>query len=98
LLALHGVSIAEGDRAPASLLVEIMELREALDDARDPARIEALRTSVSDHVRAAEAVVASVFDGDAAPDAAQLSLAREAVVKLRYLRRFQEEADARLDT
>jgi hypothetical protein len=45
-------------------------------------------------VAAEESVVARVFDREGAPDAGALAQARDAVVKLRYFKRFQEEADA----
>jgi molecular chaperone HscB len=95
LLTLHGLSVQEGDRAPAALLMEVMELREDLDAARaKPARIAALRETVAARVAAEESVVARVFDREGAPDAGALAQARDAVVKLRYFKRFQEEADA----
>ena len=45
-------------------------------------------------VAAEERVVAEVFDREGPIDAKELSRARDAVVKLRYYKRFQEEADA----
>ena len=95
LLALHGLSIREGERAAPALLMEIMELREELDAVRTkPERVAALRETVSARVAAEERVVAEVFDREGTPDATELARARDAVVKLRYFRRFQEEADA----
>jgi molecular chaperone HscB len=95
LLALHGVAIAEGDRAPPAVLMEVMELRESLDEARgQPARVAPLRATVAARIAAEERAIAEVFDRDATPDDAALRRARDAAVKLRYFRRFEEEADA----
>ncbi len=95
LLALHGLSIREGERAAPALLMEIMELREELDAVRTkPERVASLRAQVDAHVAAEERVVAEVFDREGPIDAKELSRARDAVVKLRYYKRFQEEADA----
>lgn len=95
LLALHGLSIREGERAAPALLMEIMELREELDAVRaKPERVASLRAQVDAHVAAEERVVAEVFDREGPIDAKALSRARDAVVKLRYYKRFQEEADA----
>lgn len=94
LLDLHGVAITEGERASPALLMEVMELRESLESARaHPARIEALRDSVRAKVAAEESVLGAVFDGaELTPEA--LQRARGAAVKLKYFRRFEEEADA----
>ncbi len=98
LLRLNGVTIEDGDRAPAALLMDIMELREALDDAKGhPERVAPLRARVQSRVDAAHALLAEVFSTDPpAPDA--LPRARDAVVSLKYLGRFLEEADASEDT
>ena len=94
LLDRHGLSIVDGERAPHALLLEVMTLRESLDEARGaPERVEALRESVRAHVAAEEAVLAAAFDVDA-PSAEALHRARGAAVKLKYFRRFEEEADA----
>lgn len=95
LLALHGLSIREGERAAPALLMEIMELREELDAVRTkPDRVASLRAQVDAHVAAEERVVAEVFDREGPIDTKELSRARDAVVKLRYYKRFQEEVDA----
>lgn len=95
LLALHGLALTEGDRAPPALLMDVMELREALDEARGrPERVAPLRAAVARRVADAERALAEAFDRAEAPDAAALARAREAAVGLRYFRRFEEEADA----
>ena len=75
--------------------MEVMELRESLDEARGkPERVAPLRATVAARVAAEERAIAEVFDRAEAPDAASLQRARDAAVKLRYFRRFEEEADA----
>jgi molecular chaperone HscB len=95
LLALCGVAIADGDRAPPAVLLEVMELRESLDEARGrPERVAPLRAAVARRIADEERAIAEVFDREGAPDAAGLARARDAAVKLRYYRRFEEEAEA----
>lgn len=94
LLALHGRTIADNERAPTSLLMVIMDLREALDDARHtPDAVRALRDRVSamelEHTR----TVADALDA-AAPSPDALDAAKQAAIAWKYLRRFLEEADA----
>ena len=75
--------------------MDVMELREALDEARGrPERVAPLRAAVARRVADAERALAEAFDRAEAPDAAALARAREAAVGLRYFRRFEEEADA----
>ncbi len=94
LLTLHGRAVGERDRAPPALLMEVMELREALDEARaKPAKREALRADVAAKVRACESALAATLDVER-PDDRALDRARDAVASLRYYRRFEEEADA----
>lgn len=94
LLDLLGAPIGDNDRAPAALLMEIMELRESLDDARHkPEKIAALREKVEGMVASEEGVVANALDAESPPPEA-VQKARSAVIALKYLRRFLEEADA----
>jgi molecular chaperone HscB len=94
LLSLHGAAIQENERAAPALLMEIIELREDLEAARGHShRIAALRTRVAEKISLEEHVLATVFDAGTLPSAADLGRARDATVKLRYFRRFEEEAD-----
>ena len=98
LLAAHGLAIGDADRPSQALLMEVMELRESLDDARrTPAKVTALLDQVRARSQSEEALLASVFDTESAPDTAALTRARDALVRLKYFRRFEEEADAALD-
>ena len=98
LLKLRGVTIEEGERASPALLMEIMELREELESARGKSeKIARLRGDVSAHIEREHRALADALDRDGEVDKTTLARAREAAVKLKYLRRFEEEADAMED-
>lgn len=94
LLELRGVAITEGERASPALLMEVMELRESLEAARgDAQRVAALREAVRARIAAEEAVLAgALVEGEVPAEA--MARARGAAVKLKYFRRFDEEAEA----
>ena len=97
LLASHGVSLDDTARPDPALLLEVMELRESLEAAHGaPERIAALRSEVDRNVQREESVLRASLD-DGAPDATALARARDAVIRLKYFRRFSEEADASSD-
>ncbi|MDB4932068.1 MAG: hscB [Myxococcaceae bacterium] len=98
LLAAHGLAVGDADRPSQALLMEVMELRESLDEARrSPEKVTALLAQVRARSAAEEAALAAAFDADAAPGTAALAAARDALVRLKYFRRFEEEADDALD-
>ncbi len=92
LLSLSGIDVAVGAKVtvPPALLMEIMELREALGDARaaaDSARVAALAADVAARQDRAMAVVEKGFArGDSARD-----VVVQALIEVRYYRRFAEE-------
>ena len=91
LLELHGVDVAfETNTAmPQDFLMQQMELREALDEAKDPAALEALRTRLDGERRSIENAIAEAIDVEKDyPGAAGL------VRKLQFLQRLDEEIDA----
>lgn len=102
LLASQGRVIAEHSRAEPELLMEVMDLREKLDDARaaPPAErastVARLRAEVEARVAAEESAIAEAFDArpGVAPEPAALERAQDALIKLRYYYRFLEEAEA----
>ena len=104
LLAGVGRVVDEASRAEPALLTEILELREELEAARDvsaeqrSAKVPAMRAQVATRVSAAEGVIAEAFDqaGDS-PSQAAVDRAYRALIELRYLYRFLEEADAMLE-
>ncbi len=101
LLASVGRTVDEKARADQALLMEVLDLREELERARTaPDRdtlVLGLRGTVEAYIDESEQTIAATFDRDAAPDAHQIDRAYAALVKLRYLYRFLEEADALLD-
>jgi molecular chaperone HscB len=91
LLELQGVDVAfETNTAmPSDFLMQQMELREALEAAKDPASLDSLREQLRDSRRALEREVAQAIDADKDyPAAANL------VRKLQFLQRLDEEIDA----
>lgn len=95
LLRLAGVEVSDRERPDAALLMEVMDLREALDAVKaQPHRVAALRDQVAAAIARESQHLAAAFDGDAPPSPAQRARAREAAVKLRYYHRFEEEAEA----
>lgn len=93
LLSLRGVTVAEG-REPAAdpeFLMEMLEQREALDEAkqaRDLPRIHAMATGVEGRAKAVEAELAAGFErGEASSLVAKLG-------ELRFFRRFLDEVSA----
>lgn len=97
LLSLNEMTIGDKDRAPAALLIEIMELRESLEESRgDAEKVTRLREKVQSQLDAAYQVLTEVFSVDR-PIHDALVRGRDAAVALRYLARFIEEADASRD-
>jgi molecular chaperone HscB len=98
LLARHGRNIDEADspRADPALLMQVMERREALTDARRAGRrdtVERLTETVRERKRVIEAEMAASF-GCEPPDLGRV----EALLgELRYHERFLEEAGIALD-
>ena len=98
LLATAGIAVGEQaePKATPALLMEMMEVRETLSDARrsaDVAKIGAL----SDEMKARERQVIGTLSAgfaEAAQDTAQLSALLPTLGELRYLRRFFEELEA----
>jgi molecular chaperone HscB len=96
LLALHGVTVAsENDRSvPPALLMEILELREELGEARlagDGAKVRAMGAAMQARVDASMAAIAAALDAGGAD---RLQEAAAALVALRYYRRFLDEVGA----
>jgi len=95
LLRLAGAEVSDKARPAASLLMEVMELRESLDAVKaQPHRVAALRAQVAEAIAAEEVHLAAAFDGPNLPSEDHLARAHAAAVKLRYYRRFDEEAEA----
>ncbi len=88
LLELAGAPLGEGDRVDQGFLVEILELREALAEARaagDAARVATLGAEVAARREAALARLPGLFaEGKIAEAKAEL-------IALRYFQRFLDE-------
>lgn len=98
LLARHGRHTDEADasKADPTLLMEVMERREALSDARRAGNREAvarLTETVRRRQREVEAEIATSF-GQTPPDLARVETL---LGELRYHRRFVDEAGVALD-
>lgn len=109
LLKLEGIDI--GDEKPQSttgatkqlvvdprLLMEVMELREALSDARSDgkeAEVAALAHDVEGRQKAAMAIVDEGFTAYEAGDKGRLDAIARALVSLRYYQRFMDEVSGK---
>ncbi len=98
LLRLAGAVVGEGSEPTAApeFLMEVMEWREALAEARatrDAVAVARLAREVGGRAQASEAILATAFAGRA-PDHAQLERAQAQLAALRFYRRFLEEVAA----
>lgn len=91
LLELHGVDVAfETNTAmPPEFLMQQMELRETLEEAKDASSLDALRGDLREKKRAMETAIGEAIDVKQDYDAAA-GLVR----KLQFLDRLDEEIDA----
>ena len=91
LLELHGIDVAfETNTAmPPEFLMQQMELREALDEAKDAARLDSLRSRLQQERSSLEKAIAQAIDAEKDyRGAADLSR------KLQFLHRLDDEIDA----
>jgi len=91
LLELHGVDVAfETNTAmPAEFLMQQMELREKLEDAKDAKGLDDLRKDLSAGRRSLEAQIAESIDSEK-----NYKGAADLVRKLMFLERLDEEIDS----
>ena len=88
LLALRGVDVNSNEPAAPDFLMEVMELREALGDAREAKKLDEvskLGGQVEKLYAATKAEFAERFSKD------DYAAARNALARLRYYRRFLDE-------
>lgn len=90
LLELHGVDVAfETNTAmPPEFLMQQMELREKLEEAKDPASLDGLRSEMSGMKRQLEKEIAEAIDARK-----DYMAAAGLVRKLQFLHRLDEEID-----
>ena len=97
LLARAGLVIGDHERLEPAFLMEILELREELAEARVAGRLE----EVARLQRAMQARHKALIDGlaplFAAGDAESLARAKRDLITLRYVARYLEECDAALE-
>jgi len=91
LLELHGVDVAfETNTAmPAEFLMQQMELREQLEEARDAKALDALRAGLQKSRKSLEREIAETIDAKKAYKGAA-----DLVRKLQFLHRLDEEIDS----
>ncbi len=94
LCELNGAEIeAENNTAmPAAFLMQQMEWRESLDDAKSLPAVEALAEEVRAHQRAAFAKLQATLDVDR-----DFTAAAQQVRALMFVERFEHDIDRRLD-
>ena len=94
LLERAGVTIGDNERLDPEFLMEILELREELAEARaagDAARVESLQRAMQARRGQALEALPALF---AASDFAAI---KDRLILLRYINRYLEECDAALD-
>jgi molecular chaperone HscB len=94
LLERAGVTIGDNERLDPTFLMEILELREELAEARaadDAARVQALQGAMQARRGAALAALPGLFA------AGDLAAIKERLILLRYVNRYLEECEAALD-
>ena len=94
LLARAGVVIGDNERLDPAFLMEILELREELAEARAAGKLDAVGALQGQMAARRNAAVAALPALFAAND---LPAIKERLIVLRYLHRFLEECDAALD-
>ncbi len=101
LLRRGGIAVDEStsQAADPAFLMEIMELREALSEARGDRNLTALESLVASVRTREDALLATLTEGFANADAGQGSVERCVVPlsQLRFVRRFLDEASAAED-
>ncbi|MBX3161473.1 MAG: Fe-S protein assembly co-chaperone HscB [Deltaproteobacteria bacterium] len=96
LLARAGVTIGANERVDPSLLMEFLEERERLSEARVAGRlaeVEELQTKM----RARRAEAMARVRADFAAEAPKLDDIKQQLILLRYVDRYLDECDAALD-
>jgi molecular chaperone HscB len=95
LLELNGIDVAfETNTAmPQDFLMQQMELREALEGAKDASALDSLRKNLKTERSGLEAAIAEAIDGEK-----DYEKAAGLVRKLQFLHRLDEEIDAGYET
>jgi molecular chaperone HscB len=94
LLARGGLTIGDNERVEPELLMDVLELREELAEARvakQLAQVERLRAAMASRRATAVGTLNELFERDDLPEI------KRQLILLRYLDRYLEECDAALD-
>jgi molecular chaperone HscB len=94
MLARAGVTIGDNERLDPAFLMEILELREELAEARQAGRLAdvgRLQGTMLSRRKIALAKLPALFEAN------DLAAVKEQVILLRYVNRYLEECDAALD-
>ena len=94
LLARAGITIGDNERLDPEFLMEILELREELAEARAAKRASQIEMLCAQMMKRRTAAVDSLAPLFAASDLEQI---KKQLIVLRYLNRYLEECDAALD-
>jgi len=101
LLAREGITIGDNERIDPALVMELLEEREVLAEARQKSElreVERLQKSMRKRRRDALDQVKTLFASlDSANRTAQLAAIKGQLILLRYVDRYLEECDAALD-
>jgi molecular chaperone HscB len=97
LFRVHGIAVGEDNepKATPAFLMEVLEEREALAEARaakDLAKVHAIGAAMGTRAKDVEARLAAGFKG--APDAAAIAKLVPLLGELRFYRRFLDEVSA----
>jgi len=96
LLAREGVTIGDNERIDPALVMELLEEREVLAEARHAGKfdeVERLQTSMQTRRREAFDRIATLFAASPVP----LADIKQQLILLRYVERYLEECDTALD-
>jgi molecular chaperone HscB len=94
LLEREGITIGDNERIDPGLVMQVLEAREELAEARSEGRrpkLEELRTAMAEQRAKAIAELPGYFTSH------QLADAKRVLIGLRYIDRYLEECDAALD-
>ncbi|HEY4056717.1 MAG TPA: Fe-S protein assembly co-chaperone HscB [Kofleriaceae bacterium] len=94
MLAAKGVTISDNERLDPTFLMEILELREELSEARAQGNMKVVEANQATMQSRRDALVSELPALFAAND---LPAVKERLITLRYLDRYLEECDAALD-
>jgi molecular chaperone HscB len=94
LLSLEGMGIGDADRLPQDFLVEVLELREELSDARAANQVDRVESLTAD-VKGRQTAALERVERALSTDPPDLTSAKTDLMTLRYFDRFLAEVEGR---